>query len=595
MGEKVTVIIIANDHPEWLAESIDSVLGQTYSDVEVLVIVPVSKGGLFEDLLKRYKDKLNCLFAESENPGVLMSSALENASGEFIAKLNEGDILSADNIKLRVEAFDPDTGMVATAYQVIGEDGNMQDTVYMPDFDGREVLSFLLYWHVFDKSNVMVRRECYQRAETYKESMAAEIDMLIRLARCCKIAKIKEPLAMCRIPSGDNQLREDIRRDTLRVIYDSVNSIPLEEIFPYLQGNPENDLARLGALCIVGVILMEQRLYASAKDSFGKARQLRRDILLPYLWLGILERRIGDHETSVKYLQRIPEGDKFYFDAQWAIHITSRIQDPSKGDQEKLRTELTDEYDSLLKLTLDLATGGIVDLDELPADIAEEVQSYLGWDASRILDAIYRGRELMREEWNTKNPQSESGILDFYKETENYIPDLAWWHRGFERKKLTRAAIEVCKQNDACKVLDFGCGIGQDGILLAESGFQVTLADLPGKTFEFAKWRVMRRGLDVKLISSDKLREKYDAILCFDVLEHLWEPGEVLEYLYKHLSDKGILLVTAHFQHTDTHPMHLERNARYLGDEFIGMMSQIGFSLDESVRMPLVFRVRSDR
>ncbi len=148
-------------------------------------------------------------------------------------------------------------------------------------------------------------------------------------------------------------------------------------------------------------------------------------------------------------------------------------------------------------------------------------------------------------------------------------------------------------RNNIQKVLDFGCGIGQDGIMFAEAGFDVALADLPGKTFDFAKWRVNRRKLDIKLVSSDDLNEIYDAILCFDVLEHLWKPKEAIEYLYAHLIDNGILLVTASFEHSEIHPMHLEQNAKYIGKEFIRMMNNVGFHIEPSSRMPLIFRKAS--
>ena len=339
---------------------------------------------------------------------------------------------------------------------------------------------------------------------------------------------------------------------------------------------------------------MEHKLYASAKDNFAKAHQLCPDASIHQMWMGILSCRVKDYQTALSYFAEVPQGDRFYLDAKWAIVLTSQAQKGPTKAQSKLSAELASEYNILLQITLDLASGKLHHTGPLLSDIAEEAQLYLGWDMLQVLEALFKGTKMIRDEWNRKSPQTRDDIIDFYKETENYIFDLAWWHRGPERRQLTRAAINICWRNSSRKILDFGCGIGQDGILFAEAGFEVTLADLPGKTFDFAKWRVERRGLKIKLVNSDELSQKYDAILCFDVLEHLWEPREIVEYLCNHLSDNGILLVTAHFERTEIHPMHLERNVRYLGRAFLEMMSQAGFRMEPWSRTPLVFQVRRD-
>jgi SAM-dependent methyltransferase len=172
-----------------------------------------------------------------------------------------------------------------------------------------------------------------------------------------------------------------------------------------------------------------------------------------------------------------------------------------------------------------------------------------------VLEAPFDGVRMIADEWNRKSPQNSHEIKKFYKETENYIFELACWHRSPQRKYLTKMAVDICSRSKLHTILDFGCGIGQDGISFAEAGFRVTLSDLPGKTFDFAKWRAEKRGLNINFVNSDELAEEYDAILCFDVLEHLLEPEQTVEYLYKHLKDYGILLVTVNFKHSEIHPL----------------------------------------
>lgn len=212
-----------------------------------------------------------------------------------------------------------------------------------------------------------------------------------------------------------------------------------------------------------------------------------------------------------------------------------------------------------------------------PKDLAEEICFYFNWDRETVDERLRYGTELLAKEWEQVNPQTPDEIMAFYRNAENYIFDLANWHRG--RSQHIQNVVEFCQQRELKRILDYGCGIGEEGMALAEAGFEVSLADAPGKTFAFAKWRVQQRGLRIKFIEvvdDAPLKEMYDCILRFEVLEHLWEPSAVVEHIYNHIVSGGFMLVTASFYHESLHPMHLVKNNRYQG-EFFKMMEKIGF------------------
>ena len=597
MSEKATVIIpLCNlyNRPEWLSESIISVLEQTYPNIEIIVVGHFSTNDRFKDVLNQYKDNIVYCETKDISPGLMMNEALKIATGEFITRLDEGDLFLNGNIEKQVKAFveNPNTGLILTAHQLIDEYGSDQNIVYIPKFTHKAVLCLLLYGHSFGRSAAMIRRKCYQDVGQYNDSSAAENDMRIRVVRHYRVGIMNEPLVKQRNHPINDQLKESIHVDTQRTVSDALASIPLEELFPKLQSDSDNPIIKSCAYDVRGIILMENKLYAEAEYNFAKALQLYSDASVHQMWMGILSRRIKDYQKALNHFKKIPPDDRFYFDAQWAIVLTSETQKASTNVRDKLQDELANEYNTFLKITLDSAKGKLDEMVSPPSDIAEEAWTYLNWDISQVLNAVFKGTEMMKDEWNSRSPQNPDDIVDFYKETENYIFELAWWHRGLERKHLTATTIKICERNDSKKILDFGCGIGQDGISLAEAGFDVTLADLPGKTFDFAKWRVKRKGLKVGLVNSDELNEKYDTILCFDVLEHLWEPNQMVEYLRDHLTDNGILFITAHFEHTDARPMHLEKNDKYSGNEFLKMMEQAGFRMVPWGGIPLVFQVR---
>lgn len=213
-----------------------------------------------------------------------------------------------------------------------------------------------------------------------------------------------------------------------------------------------------------------------------------------------------------------------------------------------------------------------------PNDLVEELCLYLNCNRATVEERLCYGTQLLAKEWEQMSPQTPDEIIAFYRNAENYIFDLANWHQGGSQK--IQNLIEFCQQRKLNRILDYGCGIGEEGIALAEVGFEVTMADVPGKTFDFAKWRVRRRDLRVQFIDvvdDAPLKEIYDCVFCFEVLEHLWEPAVVVQHIYNHLLKGGFMLVTATFHYSSLYPMHLAKNNRYQGEGFLQMMRKIGF------------------
>lgn len=57
----------------------------------------------------------------------------------------------------------------------------------------------------------------------------------------------------------------------------------------------------------------------------------------------------------------------------------------------------------------------------------------------------------------------------------------------------------------------------------------------------------------------------------------------------------GFLIVTTSFSHTESHPMHLQKNDRYQGEAFLQMMRGSGFTLTDANFGPMVFQAHVPR
>jgi SAM-dependent methyltransferase len=128
------------------------------------------------------------------------------------------------------------------------------------------------------------------------------------------------------------------------------------------------------------------------------------------------------------------------------------------------------------------------------------------------------------------------------------------------------------------EVLDIGGGIGNYCIALARAGHHCTYADIPGVIMDFAQQRFQSRGCAIDICDVRGLpARRFQALLSFDVLEHLDDPlGAMVDYAM-HCSEHGLLFLAADFLNF-SEPFHLKKNFSY---SFIyeSILHELGFDL----------------
>ena len=183
----------------------------------------------------------------------------------------------------------------------------------------------------------------------------------------------------------------------------------------------------------------------------------------------------------------------------------------------------------------------------------------LSYDETKCM--LKLGRRLFCDFWDRDPPKGEEGIMTFYKTAPYDEFSLAYWHmsrgqRGFRREIIKHSFGDV---------LDYGGGVGDLSVKIAEKGLNVTYADINGKNMEFARWLVKKRGYEIEVRDIEKDQEKiwakeYDTIVGIDVIEHIPHPEIVLEKMAKHLKTNGRLIITqlSCMGPDETAPMHFK-------------------------------------
>lgn len=226
----------------------------------------------------------------------------------------------------------------------------------------------------------------------------------------------------------------------------------------------------------------------------------------------------------------------------------------------------TQELAEYLNLTQTRVIKQFKIINSSPSHVLWVKNTNLDWDKSNI------------------NQSNKLQVENWFKTNKNYIWELSENYSFPAKKKLTQLVVSFCKKNKITTLLDFGGGIGEDAIAASKAGVKTTLADLPGVTLDFAKWRIKKHNANVKILEITKskpLKSNYQIIICFEVFQHLFNPIFTAKHLWEHLDLKGYLFTTFRFKNPTYH-MALKKNY-YLEKTFPTELNKIGFKLKEKV------------
>lgn len=228
----------------------------------------------------------------------------------------------------------------------------------------------------------------------------------------------------------------------------------------------------------------------------------------------------------------------------------------------------------------------------------EELCAYTGLgeaEARGRMEGAYRQQVA---EWREKPRTAEPAVLDFYRQTDSYLYELVefnYHHQEYQiwRQLIADAVRHRSQRPEPLRVLDWGGGIGS--VLLDLAGIpnlQLTYADVPGKTFDYAAWRFARHGLPVRMLDAtapDPLADdRFDVITCLEVFDHVVDPVGLARCLVDHLVPGGLLIASANFNNNDGEAgFHLNCD-QFTAEDFYSAIAALGLDYVNTV-MPRFF------
>ncbi len=219
MGPLVTVLMPAYNHEKYIAQSIKSIIDQTYKNIELIVINDGSSDGTWDEIQKLKVECenrfVNTIFVNQENKGInkTLNIGIGLAQGVYIKPSASDDYLTPQAIEqvISYTNIKPEAELICSdAYYIESEDltnfnfkkpmAKYSDFI---KFEDGNIFEYVLA-NVFAMPSISVfyTKNLIRNLNYYDENLMYEdIDFFLKASRDYKIYFIKEPLVYHRLHS----------------------------------------------------------------------------------------------------------------------------------------------------------------------------------------------------------------------------------------------------------------------------------------------------------------------------------------------------------------------------------------------------------
>ena len=187
----VSVIIPTYGGTEFLSRCVDSVLSQTYKNIEIIVVDDNGLGSPNQKetatIMERYKSMSNVKYVCHEvniNGSAARNTGVKTSNGEYIALLDDDDVFLPDKIKRQVELLSSlslDYGAVYCSHETFLDGSKVGEEHAL--MDGKILYEYMLHKVEIASSSIMVRRNVWEELGGFDESFKRHQDweFIIRL------------------------------------------------------------------------------------------------------------------------------------------------------------------------------------------------------------------------------------------------------------------------------------------------------------------------------------------------------------------------------------------------------------------------------
>ncbi|MCH7744854.1 MAG: glycosyltransferase [Chloroflexi bacterium] len=201
----VTVLMAAYNVEQYISQAVESILNQTFSDFEFIIVDDGSEDSTPE-ILARYDDaRIKVIRVENQGLTNSLNTGLQASKCRLIARMDADDVCSPNRLEAQLAELqkNEDLALVGTWYNVIDEDGAFLSARDAPT-DSAELRAILLRENPFCHGSVLFRRDAVAAVGGYRPEFKSsqDYDLWLRLREHYQMGMVPQVLYDWRLRRG---------------------------------------------------------------------------------------------------------------------------------------------------------------------------------------------------------------------------------------------------------------------------------------------------------------------------------------------------------------------------------------------------------
>ena len=207
----VSVVVPTYGRANILPRALDSVLSQTYSDFELIVVDDCSPDDT-NKIVDSYSDNRIMYLRHEQNRGAnaARNTGIKAANGEYLAFLDDDDKWLPEKLEQQMALYDKldeSFGLVYTGRRIVNSDEVIER--YIPQLEGN-IYPKLLRKNVIPSETPLIRTDCFDNVGLFDTGLRScqDWDMWLRIAKNYKISFVPDILAVSFWDTNDRISRD---------------------------------------------------------------------------------------------------------------------------------------------------------------------------------------------------------------------------------------------------------------------------------------------------------------------------------------------------------------------------------------------------
>lgn len=167
---KISVIMPVYNGEEYIKNTVESVLGQTFSDFEFIIIDDGSTDNTL-NILKNFSD--NRIKILNQNHGGIVKAlnlGIKESQGEYIIRIDADDICISNRFEKLITYMNenPNVSVCGSWVRKIDKEGNVIGELKYPPIDHKDIKRYAILHNPFIHPSVIVRKKVFDKVGLYK-------------------------------------------------------------------------------------------------------------------------------------------------------------------------------------------------------------------------------------------------------------------------------------------------------------------------------------------------------------------------------------------------------------------------------------------